>query len=42
MRSIMLRLREDYASRGVNLVQVDDAWAFRTAADLSFVIRRDE
>ncbi len=23
-------------------MQVDDAWAFRTAADLSFVIRRDE
>jgi segregation and condensation protein B len=42
IRSIMLKLREEYASRGVNLVQVDDAWAFRTAADLSFVIRRDE
>jgi segregation and condensation protein B len=38
----MLRLKEQYAPRGVNLVQVDDAWAFRTAADLSFVIRRDE
>jgi segregation and condensation protein B len=39
---IMLRLKEQYAPRGVNLVQVDSAWAFRTAADLSFVIRRDE
>lgn len=42
VRTIMLRLKAAYAGRGVNLVQVDDAWAFRTAADLSFVIRRDE
>jgi segregation and condensation protein B len=42
VRAIMLRLKEQYAPRGVNLVQVDDAWAFRTAADLSFIIRRDE
>jgi segregation and condensation protein B len=40
--AIMLGLQEQYAHRGVNLVRVDDAWAFRTAADLSFVIRRDE
>lgn len=42
VRAIMLRLKDQYAHRGVNLVQVDDAWAFRTAADLSFVIRSDE
>ncbi len=42
VRNIMLKLKEQYAHRGVNLVQVDDAWAFRTAADLSFVIRRDD
>jgi segregation and condensation protein B len=42
VHALMLRLRDDYAGRGVNLVQVDDAWAFRTAADLSFFIRRDE
>ena len=42
VRALMLRLREDYAGRVVNLVQADDAWAFRTAADLSFFIRRDE
>lgn len=40
--SIMQRLKTDYAMRGVNLIQVDGAWAFRTAADLSFVIRRDD
>jgi segregation and condensation protein B len=34
---IMSRLKAAYASRGVNLVQVADHWAFRTAADLSFV-----
>jgi segregation and condensation protein B len=42
VRSVLLRLKDHYASRGVNLVQVDDAWAFRTAADLSFIIRSDE
>ena len=42
INSIMQRLKADYAMRGVNLVQVDGAWAFRTAADLSFVIRRDD
>ncbi len=42
VHAIMLGLQEQYAHRGVNLVRVDDAWAFRTAADLSFVIRRDE
>mgnify|MGYP000335413472 CR=1 FL=1 len=41
-RAVLHRLKEDYAGRGVNLVQVDDHWAFRTAADLSFAIRKDE
>lgn len=40
LRAIMLRLQEGARHRGVNLVRVGDAWAFR--ADLSFVIRRDE
>ncbi len=40
--AVMQKLKADYAMRGVNLVQVEGAWAFRTAADLSFVIRRDE
>ena len=39
---VMARLAERYASRGINLVRVGDAWAFRTAADLGFLIRRDE
>ncbi|CZT35117.1 segregation and condensation protein B [Rhizobium sp. 9140] len=41
VRSIMLRLRASYATRGVNLVQVEDHWAFRTAADLSFALSSD-
>ncbi len=41
-REILHQLKDDYAGRGVNLVQVDDHWAFRTAADLSFAIRSDE
>lgn len=39
---VMQRLKTIYAGRGVNLLQVEDHWAFRTAADLSFVIRTDE
>ncbi len=41
-RAVLHKLKDDYAGRGVNLVQVDDQWAFRTAADLSFAIRKDE
>jgi segregation and condensation protein B len=41
-RAILHQLKDHYAGRGVNLVQVDDHWAFRTAADLSFAIRKDE
>lgn len=39
---VMLRLKETYKDRGVNLVQVGGDWAFRTASDLSFVIRKDD
>lgn len=42
VRPLMEQLKEDYASRGVNLVQVADHWAFRTAADLSFAIRKED
>ncbi|MGG7517501.1 SMC-Scp complex subunit ScpB [Allorhizobium undicola] len=39
---ILSQLQRHYAPRGVNLVRVDDHWAFRTAADLSFAIRKDD
>ncbi len=35
-------LRQRYAQRGVNLVRRDDRWAFRTAEDLDFILRREE
>jgi len=38
---ILQDLADLYASRGVNLVRVAGKWAFRTAADLSFVLARD-
>ncbi len=31
---ILMQLQEEYAARGVNLVRLEDAWAFRTAADV--------
>ena len=40
--AVLHELKGLYAGRGVNLVQAGDAWAFRTAPDLSFVIRTDE
>ncbi|TWF56424.1 SMC-Scp complex subunit ScpB [Neorhizobium alkalisoli] len=40
--AIMAALAELYAPRGVNLIRTGDRWAFRTAADLSFVIRKEE
>ncbi len=42
LSAVMQKLKAEYAPRGVNLVQVGDHWAFRTAADLSFAIRKDE
>ena len=41
VNAVMQRLVEIYAPRGVNLIRTGDRWAFRTAADLSFVIRND-
>lgn len=37
----MAELQQVYARRGVNLVRVGDAWAFRTAGDLAFLMSRD-
>ncbi|MCR4283031.1 MAG: SMC-Scp complex subunit ScpB, partial [Bauldia sp.] len=34
-------LKEMYAARGVNLVQVAGKWSFRTAGDLSFLLSRE-
>lgn len=39
---ILDALKRSYEGRGINLVNVDGYWAFRTAADLSFALRQDE
>lgn len=39
--AVMAELQQVYARRGVNLVRVGDAWAFRTAGDLAFLMSRD-
>ncbi len=38
---VLVRLKADYASRGVNLVRVGKKWLFRTAADLGWLLSRD-
>jgi len=38
---VMSELQGIYEKRGVNLVRVGDAWAFRTAGDLAFLMNRD-
>jgi segregation and condensation protein B len=38
--SLLAKLQDQYASRGVNLVQVGGRWAFRTASDLSYLLQR--
>ena len=40
--AVLGQLRADYTTRGVNLMRIGDAWAFRTASDLSFLLSRDQ
>lgn len=42
VEAIILSLQSAYAERGVNIVERDGHWAFRTAEDLNFLLRRDE
>ncbi|WP_204114055.1 SMC-Scp complex subunit ScpB [Shimia biformata] len=37
----LVHLRKRYEGRGVHLVKVGDAWAFRTAADLGFLMQKE-
>jgi len=41
VRAVVLEVQRQYERRGVNLVRVADAWAFRTAGDLAFLMSRD-
>ncbi len=38
---VLASVQAEYAGRGVNLVQVAGKWTFRTAEDLSFLLRRE-
>ena len=40
--ALLQLLQVRYAGRGVNLVRRGDKWAFRTAEDLGFLLRREE
>ena len=40
--ALLTELAARYAGRGVNLVRRGDKWAFRTAEDLGFLLRREE
>ncbi|CUH77233.1 SMC-Scp complex subunit ScpB [Tropicibacter naphthalenivorans] len=37
----LVYLRKRYEGRGVNVVKIGDAWALRTAPDLSFLMQRE-
>ncbi|MDJ0929627.1 SMC-Scp complex subunit ScpB [Breoghania sp.] len=39
--ALISELQQAYAGRGVNLVHVAGKWAFRTADDLAFLLRRE-
>ena len=38
----LAHLRKRYEGRGVHLVRVGDAWAFRTAPDLGFLMQKEQ
>lgn len=42
VEALLLALQAEYADRGVNLVRRGEGWAFRTAEDLGFLLRREE
>jgi len=41
VHAALLRLQEDYATRGVNLVRIGGKWTFRTASDLSWLLSKE-
>ena len=41
LENLLATLRQSYAPRGVNLVQVAGRWAFRTAPDLAFLMEEE-
>jgi segregation and condensation protein B len=41
LEALLAELQATYAERGVNLRRSDDRWAFRTAEDLAFILKRE-
>ena len=41
IEAVLTSLQDQYRERGVNLVNVAEKWTFRTAEDLSFLLRRE-
>ena len=41
VKELLEEVQAAYVNRGVNLVRVGDAWAFRTADDLSFLLQKE-
>ncbi|MGB6542283.1 MAG: SMC-Scp complex subunit ScpB [Xanthobacteraceae bacterium] len=41
VRTLLVHLQEDYASRGVNLVRVGGKWSLRTAGDLAWLLTKE-
>src|SRR5499433_3281751 len=41
VRAALVRLQQEYASRGVNLVRIGGKWTFRTATDLSWLLSKE-
>jgi segregation and condensation protein B len=40
--TVLQRLREDYADRGITLTRAGKKWFFRTAADLGWILAREQ
>src|SRR5262249_8560846 len=41
VHAALLRLQEEYATRGVNLVRINGKWTFRTASDLAWRLSKE-
>ena len=39
---VLVNVRKRYNGRGINLVKTGDAWAFRTAPDLGFLMQKEQ
>ncbi len=42
IEDLIKKLQKSYKNKGVNLVKRGDEWAFRTADDLAFLLRRED